>query len=88
VCVPAVIGALAYSKPKKACGHGLKDGPETLEKKSHEFLDSKREDRFPNPLFELVPKKMSSFVFRTCFGMLISARARGQRKSSRRSARR
>jgi len=34
----------------------LKGGPEPLEKEIHEILGSKREDRFSNPFFELVPK--------------------------------
>jgi len=36
----------------------LKGGPEPLEleKEIHEILDSKREDRFSNPFFGLVPK--------------------------------
>jgi len=31
-------------------GH-IKGGPEPLEKESHEFLGSKRDDRFSNPFF-------------------------------------
>ena len=34
----------------------LKGGPEPLEKDSHEFLGSKRDARFSNPFFEMVPK--------------------------------
>jgi len=34
----------------------IEGGPETLEKESHEFLGSKRDDRFSNPFFEMVPK--------------------------------
>jgi len=34
----------------------FKGGPEPLETKSHEFLGSKRDDRFSNPFFEMVPK--------------------------------
>ena len=34
----------------------IKGGPEPLEKESHEFLGSKRDDRFSNPFFEMVPK--------------------------------
>jgi len=34
----------------------FKGGPEPLEKESHEFLGSKRDDRFSNPFFEMVPK--------------------------------
>jgi len=34
----------------------LKNGPELLEKESHEFLGSKRDDRFCNPFCEMVPK--------------------------------
>jgi len=34
----------------------FKGGPEPLEKENHEFLGSKRDDRFSNPFFEMVPK--------------------------------
>ena len=37
-------------------GQKVKGGPEPLEKESHEFLGSKRDDRFSNPFFEMVPK--------------------------------
>ena len=66
----------------------LKGGPEPLEKESHEFLGSKRDDRFSNPFFWNGTRNMSRFVFLTCFGMIISVRARGHCESSRRSARR
>jgi len=33
----------------------FKGEPEPLEKESHEFLGSKRDDRFSNPFFEMVP---------------------------------
>ena len=36
--------------------YDLKGGPEPLEKESHEFLGSKRDDRFANPFFEMVQK--------------------------------
>ena len=36
--------------------HYFKGGPEPLEKESHEFLDSKRDDQFANPFFEMVQK--------------------------------
>jgi len=65
----------------------IKGGPEPLEKESHEFLGSKRDDWFSNPFFEMVPRTCQ-FVFRTCFGMIISVRARGHYESSRRRARR
>jgi len=35
---------------------GFIGGPEPLEKKINEILDSKREDRFSNPFFEVVQK--------------------------------
>jgi len=66
----------------------IKGGPEPLEKESHEFLGSKRDYRFSNPFFWNGTKNMSRFVFLTCFGMIISVRARGHCESSRRSARR
>ena len=65
----------------------LKGGPEPLEKEIHEILGSKREDRFSNPFFELVQETCQVY-FRTCFGLVISVRARGLFESSRRSARR
>jgi len=65
----------------------LKGGPEPLDTESHEFLFSKRDDRFSNPFFEMVPKTCQGFVFRNCFGIIISVRARGHCESSRRSAR-
>ena len=34
----------------------VKGGPEPIEKESHEFLGSKRDDQFSNPFFEMVPK--------------------------------
>ena len=37
-------------------------GPEPLEKESHEFLGSKRDDRFSNPFFWNGTKNMSRFV--------------------------
>jgi len=33
------------------CFYYFKGGPEPLEKESHEFLGSKRDDRFSNPFF-------------------------------------
>jgi len=36
--------------------HTLKGGPEPLEKECQEILGSKREDRFFNPVFEVVQK--------------------------------
>jgi len=41
----------------------LKGGPEPLEKESHEFLGSKRDDRFSNPFFEMVPKTCQGSFF-------------------------
>ena len=41
----------------------LRGGPEPLEKEIHEILGSKREDRFSNPFFELVPKTVSGSFF-------------------------
>ena len=41
----------------------LKGGPEPLEKESHEFLGSKRDDRFSNPFFEMVPKTCRGSFF-------------------------
>jgi len=69
-------------------GECIKGGPEPLKKESHEFLSSKRDDRFSNSFFWNGTKNMSKFVFRTCFRMIISGRARGHCESSRRSARR
>jgi len=40
-----------------------KGGPEPLEKESHEFLGSKRDDRFSNPFFEMVPKTCHGSFF-------------------------
>jgi len=44
-------------------GLAVKGGPETLEKESHEFLGSKRDDRFSNPFFEMVPKACQGSFF-------------------------
>jgi len=41
----------------------LKGGPEPLEKESHEFLGSKRDDRCFNPFFEMVPKTCQGSFF-------------------------
>ena len=41
----------------------FKGGPEPLEKESHEFLGSKRDDRFFNPFFEMVPKTCQGSFF-------------------------
>jgi len=41
----------------------FKGGPEHLEKESHEFLSSKRDDRCSNPLFEMVPKTCQGSFF-------------------------
>ena len=41
----------------------LKGGPEPLEKESHEFLGSKRDDRFSNPFFEMEPKTCQDSFF-------------------------
>ena len=41
----------------------FKGGPESLEKESHEFLGSKRDDGFSNPFFEMVPKTCQSSFF-------------------------
>jgi len=41
----------------------FKGGSELLEKESHEFLGSKRDDRFSNPFFEMVPKTCQSSFF-------------------------
>jgi len=41
----------------------FKGGPETLEKESHEFLGSKRDDRLSNPFFEMVPKTCQGSFF-------------------------
>ena len=41
----------------------LKGGPEPLGKESYEFLGSKRDDQFPNPFFEMVPKKCQGSFF-------------------------
>jgi len=41
-------------RPEIICMHEVdcfKGGPEPLEKESHEFLGSKRDDRFSNPFF-------------------------------------
>jgi len=45
----------------------LKGGPEPLEKESHEFLGSKRDDRFSNPFFEMVPKTCQGSFFVPAF---------------------
>ena len=34
----------------------IKGGPEPLEKESHEFLGSKRDDQFSNPFFDWYQK--------------------------------
>jgi len=44
-------------------GAHFKGGPEPLEKESHEFLGSKRDDRFSNPFFEMVPKTCQGSFF-------------------------
>jgi len=41
----------------------IKGGPEFLEKESHEILGSKRDDRFSNPFFEMVPKTCQGSFF-------------------------
>jgi len=41
----------------------LKGGPEPLEKESHEFLGSKRDDRFSNLFLEMVPKTRQGSFF-------------------------
>jgi len=41
----------------------LKGGPEPLEKESHEFLGLKRDDRFSNPFFGMVPKTCQGSFF-------------------------
>ena len=41
----------------------FKGGPEPLEKESHEFLGSKRDDRFSNPFFDMVPKTCHGSFF-------------------------
>jgi len=41
----------------------FKGGPEPLEKESPEFLGSKRDDRFSNPFFEMVPKTCQGSFF-------------------------
>ena len=63
----------------------FKGGPEHLDKEIHEILASKREDRFSNPFLKWYKKRVM-IVFRTYFGLVISVRARGHCKSSRRSA--
>jgi len=44
-------------------GTFFKGGPETLEKESNEFLGSKRDDRFSNSFFEMVPKTCQGSFF-------------------------
>jgi len=41
----------------------FKGGPEPLEKENHEFLGSKRDDRFSNHFFEMVPKTCQGSFF-------------------------
>jgi len=41
----------------------FKGGPEPLKKQIHEILGPKREDRFSNPLIELVKKTVSGSFF-------------------------
>jgi len=43
--------------------HFLKGGPEPLEKESHKFLNSKLDNRFSNPFFEMVPKTCQGSFF-------------------------
>ena len=76
VCISVVIGLLAvwrHNKPKtkktamaarpyESCKI-FKGGPEPLEKENHEFLGSKRDDRFSNPFFEMVPKTCQGSFF-------------------------
>jgi len=45
------------------CLSGKKGGPDPLEKESHEFLGSKRDDLFSNPFFEMVPKTCQGSFF-------------------------
>jgi len=66
----------------------FRGGLEPLEKESHEFLGSKRDDRFSNPFFEMVPKTCQGSFSYLLFGMIISVRAHEHFESSRRSARR
>jgi len=41
----------------------VKGGPEPLEKESHQISGSKRDYRFSNPLFEMVPKTCQGSFF-------------------------
>ena len=41
----------------------LQGGPEPLEKESHEFLGSKRDNQFSNPFFEMLPTKCQGSFF-------------------------
>ena len=57
----------------------LKSGPEPLEKEINEILGSKRDTNFLTLLLSWY-KKHARFVFLTCFGTVIYARARTLRK--------
>ena len=50
------------TRPYESCKI-FKGGPEPLEKENHEFLGSKRDDRFSNPFFEMVPKTCQGSFF-------------------------
>jgi len=65
----------------------VKGGPEPLEKEINKILDSKREDQFSDPSFDLV-KNTSLACVSYFFAFAISVRPHGTCKSSRRSARR
>ena len=62
-------------------------GPEPLEKEIRKILGLNREDRFSNPFFDLIQKRVR-FVFRTFFAFVIHVIVCGHCESSCRSARR
>jgi len=52
-----------FSRSKVSPATGVEGGPEPLEKESHEFLGSKRDDRFSDPFFDMVPKTCQGSFF-------------------------
>ena len=57
------IACSSYSNVIAAHDLPLKGGPKPLGKESQQFLGSKRDDRFSNPFFEMVPKTCQGSFF-------------------------
>jgi len=59
----AMLGQLVVAAINYDVVRTVQGGPEPLEKESHQFLGSKRDDRFSNPFFEIVPKTCQGSFF-------------------------